>query len=506
ETGCVDALWDVQHEWSMLSSWLGRNGINGSGTGYPIYMGLNDVNAYWDGTSVSVGHNNAGEFISALDVIGHEFGHAVDNFTPGGIGSSAVAEFTGDVFGALTEGYTNESSPYDTPDYTVGESVNLVGSGPIRYMYHPSLISGTPDCYSSSVPSLETHTAAGPGNHWFYLVAEGTAPTDGQPASPTCNSTSITGIGIQNAGKIFYNAMLAKTSGMTYLKYRTQTLVAAKNLFPGSCTNFNVVKAAWDAVSVPAQSGDPTCTAGGGNTVTVTNPGAKSGTVGTATSLQIVASDSASGQTLTYSATGLPTGLSINSATGLISGTPTTAGTYTVVITVKDTTNATGTATFTWTIGTTGGGCSGQQVGNGGFETGTASPWTASTGVVDNSTGEAAHAGSWKAWMDGYGSAHTDNLSQTVTIPPGCHATLSFWLHIDTAETTTTTPYDTLTTKANTTTLATYSNLNKNTGYAQKSFDLSSFAGSTVTISFTAVEDSSLQTSFVIDDVAVTLS
>ena len=63
----------------------------------------------------------------------------------------------------------------------------------------------------------------------------------------------------------------------------------------------------------------------GTNTVSVTNPGSQTGTVGTAPSLQVSASDSASGQTLTYSATGLPAGLSINASTGLISGTPTTA-------------------------------------------------------------------------------------------------------------------------------------------------------------------------------------
>jgi non-reducing end alpha-L-arabinofuranosidase len=93
-----------------------------------------------------------------------------------------------------------------------------------------------------------------------------------------------------------------------------------------------------------------------GNTVTVTNPGARTGTVGTAANLQISASDSAAGQTLTYSASGLPAGLSVNSSTGLISGTPTTSGNNTVTVTVKDTTGATGTASFAWTISSSGGG------------------------------------------------------------------------------------------------------------------------------------------------------
>jgi hypothetical protein len=86
------------------------------------------------------------------------------------------------------------------------------------------------------------------------------------------------------------------------------------------------------------------------NTVTVNNPGSQTSTVGTAVSLQIRASDSASGQTLTYSASGLPAGLSINSSTGLISGTPTTAGTYSATVTATDTTAASGRASFTWTV------------------------------------------------------------------------------------------------------------------------------------------------------------
>ncbi|MFF1869350.1 protease pro-enzyme activation domain-containing protein [Kitasatospora herbaricolor] len=241
-----------------------------------------------------------------------------------------------------------------------------------------------------------------------------------------------------------------------------------------------------------------------GNTVTVTNPGNQSTATGTAVSLQLSGTDSATGQTLTWSATGLPTGLSISS-TGRITGTPTAAGTYNVTVTAKDTTNATGSASFTWTIGGTSTCTPAQLLGNAGFETGTAAPWTASTGVVDNSSGQAAHSGSWKAWMDGYGSAHTDTVSQTVTIPAGCKATFSFWVHIATAESGTT-AYDKLTVQAGSTTLATYSNADSATGYVQKSFDLSAFAGQSVTLKFTGTEDSSLQTSFVVDDAAVTTS
>ncbi len=239
------------------------------------------------------------------------------------------------------------------------------------------------------------------------------------------------------------------------------------------------------------------------NTVTVTNPGNQSGTVGTAVSLQIHAADSQSGQTLTYSATGLPAGLSINASTGLISGTPTGAQTASVTVTATDTTGAHGSASFTWTISTSSTCTSSQLLGNPGFESGN-TVWTAGAAVIgQNGPSQPAHSGTWDAWLDGYGTTHTDTLSQTVTIPAACtHSTFTFWLHIDTAETTTTTAFDKLTITANSTTIATFSNLNHNTGYTKQSFSLTGFTGS-VTLKFTGTEDSSLQTSFVVDDTAV---
>lgn len=88
-----------------------------------------------------------------------------------------------------------------------------------------------------------------------------------------------------------------------------------------------------------------------GNTVTVTNPGDQSTDVGEEVSLQIHASDSDSSTTLTYSASGLPEGLSIGSSSGLISGTPTTEETADVTVTATDDTGASGAASFTWTVG-----------------------------------------------------------------------------------------------------------------------------------------------------------
>jgi hypothetical protein len=261
----------------------------------------------------------------------------------------------------------------------------------------------------------------------------------------------------------------------------------------------------WDGpTGLGTPNGTAAFTAGGSSSVSVANPGNQTTKVGTAVSLQLRASGGSG--SYTWSASGLPAGLSINATSGLISGTPTVAGTSSVTVTAKDSAGATGTASFTWTVSSTTGCTSAQLLGNPGFETGTAAPWSASSGVVDGSSGEPAHSGSWKAWLDGYGSTHTDTLSQSVTIPSGCtSASLSFWIKIDTAETTTSTAYDKLTVAAGSTTLATYSNLNKG-AYTQKTLNLNAFVGQTVTIKFTGAEDSSLQTSFVIDDTAVNVS
>jgi len=153
-----------------------------------------------------------------------------------------------------------------------------------------------------------------------------------------------------------------------------------------------------------------------------------------------------------------------------------------------------------------------QPVANGGFESGAAS-WTASTGVVcttSGCSGQTAHAGTGFAWLNGYGATHADALSQSVHVPTGYRkATLQFYLHVDTAETSRTTAYDKLTVSVtsgtSTTTLGTFSNVNSAPGYVMKSFDMTPYIGKAVTLKFTGTEDASQQTSFVLDDVGIAL-
>ncbi|HUR02366.1 MAG TPA: M28 family peptidase [Nonomuraea sp.] len=288
----------------------------------------------------------------------------------------------------------------------------------------------------------------------------------------------------------------AVTSGSTY-GYRIRTCpfqvsncVAAT---PAAGANFTIAASPASLTVVRGNSGNSTITT------------AVSGGFNNAVALS--ATGQPAGVTVSFTPSSIAAPGAGTSTMTMAVASSTATGTYTITVTgTGGTTSHTTTVTLTVSSG------SSQLLGNPGFETGTASPWVASSGVVSNSASQAPHSGTWYAWLDGYGTTHTDTLYQDVTIPStATSATLTFWLHIDSAETTTTTAFDTLKAQVRNTsntvlaTLATYSNLNKATGYTQKSFNLIAYKGQTIRIYFLGAEDSSAQTSFVIDDTALTV-
>ena len=222
---------------------------------------------------------------------------------------------------------------------------------------------------------------------------------------------------------------------------------------------------------------------------------------GSPETINLTVSGAPAGVTASLSPTSVATGGSATLTVTVSGSAATGSSTLTVTGTAPSATHSTN-VTLTVTAP------SSQLLLNPGFESGNVN-WVTTTGVISNS-GRTPHSGSWFAWLDGYGTTHTDSCYQQITIPSTANAaTLTFYLSIDTAETTTTTAYDKLQVQirnsSNTVlaTLATYSNLNKTTGYVLKTFDLTAYKGQTIRVYFLGTEDVSLQTSFVIDDTAV---
>ncbi|MBH5337090.1 M4 family metallopeptidase [Streptomyces pactum] len=356
QTAGVDAHYGAALTWDYYKNVHGRSGIRGDGVGAysRVHYGNNYVNAFWQDSCFCMtygdGSGNA-KPLTSIDVAAHEMTHGVTSVTAKLVysgESGGLNEATSDIFAAAVE--FNAGNSQDVGDYLIGEKIDINGDGtPLRYMDKPSKDGSSKDSWYSGIGGIDVHYSSGVANHWFYLASEGS----GQKVingvtynSPTSDGLPVTGIGRANAEKIWFKALTQKmTSNTNYAGARDATLWAAGELFGVGSATYNNVANAWAGVNVGSRIADG---------VTVTPPGDQTSIVNQAVSLQIQATSSNPGA-LSYSATGLPAGLTINSSTGLVSGTPTTTGTSDVTVTVTDSAGRTSTASFRWTVNTSGG-------------------------------------------------------------------------------------------------------------------------------------------------------
>jgi hypothetical protein len=335
----------------------------------------------------------------------------------------------------------------------------------------------------------------------YYQSSTDDGVTWSTPFKVTTVSTNETTTGADSGNQYGDYNSLSGISGTFFPSWTDRRSGASEEIWTAAIADGTV---ATPDFSISASPSATSIAAGSAGNVTVSTTALN----GFNNAISLSASGQPTGVTVGFSPTSIAAPGTGSSTMTITVGASTVPGTYTITVTgTSGTTTHPASVTLTVPSGATS-----QLLGNPGFENGSANPapWTVTAGVIDSSTGEAAHSGSWKAWLDGYGTTHTDSVFQDVTIPASAtSATLTFWLHIDTAETTTTTAFDTLKVQVRNTsntvlsTLATYSNLNHATGFSQKSLDVTSFKGQTIRVYFLGVEDSSLQTSFVIDDTAL---
>ncbi|MEU8029227.1 M4 family metallopeptidase [Streptomyces sp. NPDC049099] len=262
-SAAVDAQYGTNETWDYYKNVQGRNGIGGDGKGSynRVHYGSNYNNAFWDDSCfcMTYGDGDGTTFgpLVALDVAGHEMTHGVTSKTAAltySGESGGLNEATSDILGTMVEWYAN--NPSDAGDYLIGEKIVKPGFGQpaLRFMDKPSKDGNSADYWSSSVGNLDVHYSSGVANHFAYLLAEGSGPKTINGVSynsPTYNGSTVTGIGRDKVGKIWYRALTVyMTSSTNYKGARTATLNAAKDLYGAGSTEYNAVAAAWSAVNV----------------------------------------------------------------------------------------------------------------------------------------------------------------------------------------------------------------------------------------------------------------
>lgn len=264
----VDATYGQNMTFDFYLTKLGRNGIANDGAGgySRVHYGKSYSNAFWndDCFCMTYGDGNGSSLLPlvSLDIAGHEMTHGVTSHTAGLIysgESGGLNEGTSDIFGTMVEYYA--ANTLEKANYLVGERIYTANAGnptpttALRYMFKPSLDGTSPDCYFKGIGNLDVHYSSGIANHFYYLMAQGTAIPAGFTLTSSdlvCSGpTTLTGLGRGKAQKVMYRALTVyMTSSTDYAGARAATLSAAADYYGSGSVEYATVAGAWSAVNV----------------------------------------------------------------------------------------------------------------------------------------------------------------------------------------------------------------------------------------------------------------
>ena len=260
DNALLDAHWGAMKTYDYFSNVHGRNSIDNNGFVLRNYVNANLIafgysnndNAFWDGNRMTYGIGSSFGPLVSIDIVAHEIGHGLDQFSSDLIyqnESGAIDESLSDIWGAMVEYY---AAP-EKNTYLIAEDIGYV----FRSLANPKIYLD-PDTYqgdywvTTSTDNGGVHTNSGVMNHWFYLLAEGSALTD--EINDNDDVFSIEGLGKLDASKIVYRAQtIYFTPNTTYLDARNYTVQAAEDIFGVNSTEAITTNNAWYAVGIGSQ-------------------------------------------------------------------------------------------------------------------------------------------------------------------------------------------------------------------------------------------------------------
>ncbi|WP_165764931.1 M4 family metallopeptidase [Flavobacterium davisii] len=286
----LDAHWGAEKTYDFWKNIFNRNSFDDKGTIIKSYVNTDlkaidptnssSDNAFWNGQIMTYGKGTNFDALTAIDICGHEIGHAICEYTANLAyknQSGAMNEAFSDIWGVCIEQYARNgnlnaaadtASPGTSNIWKMGEDIGIA----LRSMSYPNTKRDpdtflglyyvdtqddtgiTPECTDPNDGNDEcgVHTNSGVLNHWFYILTAGKSGTNNASlANGGQDVYNVQGIGMAKAAQIAYYAERDYlTPNATFMDCRNATIAVANSLYCASSQEVQSVTDAWYAVNV----------------------------------------------------------------------------------------------------------------------------------------------------------------------------------------------------------------------------------------------------------------